>query len=46
MRRFISLLFILVVFAGLGLVIYAYVADLPAPLRTVDAPAAGVGFEN
>ena len=45
-RRIISFLFILAVLAGLGLVVYAYVSDLPAPLTTVETPAAGVGFDR
>lgn len=45
-RRIISFLFILAVLAGLGLVVYAYVSDLPAPLITVETPAAGVGFDQ
>lgn len=44
MRRLFAFLFILALIAAVGLVIYAYVADLPAPLREVKTPAAGVGF--
>lgn len=46
MRRFIGLLFILALLAGVGLVIYAYVADLPAPVKVVETPAVGVGFSD
>lgn len=44
MRRFIFFLFILIVIAAIGLTVYAYVADLPAPKETVETPAVGVGF--
>lgn len=45
MRRFIFGLFLLAIAVMIGLVIYAYVAELPAPTRTITAPAApGVGF--
>lgn len=44
MRRLIGFLFILTLFAGAGLVVYAYVGDLTAQKRAVEAPAVGVGF--
>ncbi|MEM7525460.1 MAG: hypothetical protein AAF360_17235 [Pseudomonadota bacterium] len=46
MRRVIGFLFILAVIAALGLVIYAYVADLSAPSKVVETPAVGVGFTD
>jgi len=45
-RQIITFLFILALLAGLGLVVYAYISDLPAPIGAVEAPAAGVGFNQ
>lgn len=45
-RRIITFLFILALLAGLGLVVYAYISDLPAPIGAVESPAAGVGFDQ
>lgn len=44
MRRLIGFLFILLLLAAVGLVGYAYLVDIPAPTRTVETPAVGVGF--
>lgn len=46
MRRFIGFLFILCLIVGAGLVVYAYVADLPPPVATIETPAVGVGFSD
>ncbi len=46
MRRFIGFLFILAIIAAVGFVVYAYLADLPAPTETVETPAVGVGFAD
>ena len=46
MRRFIGFLFISLLVVGVGFVVYAYVADLPAPVRVVETPAVGVGFSE
>ena len=45
-RRIITFLFILALLAGLGLIVYAYISDLPAPISAVEKPAAGVGFDE
>lgn len=44
MRRFIGILFILIVVAAIGFTIYALLADLPAPADVIETPATGVGF--
>ena len=46
MRRAIFFLFILAVMALIGLTVYAYVTDLPAPQAEVVKPANGVGFDQ
>lgn len=46
MRRAFGFLIILILLAGVGLTIYAYVADLTPPTRVVEAPAVGVGFSD
>lgn len=46
MRRFIGFLFILIIIAVIGFVVYASIAELPAPLGAIEAPAVGVGFDN
>ncbi|MEM7269853.1 MAG: hypothetical protein AAF401_11440 [Pseudomonadota bacterium] len=45
-RRFLSIIFILALLAGVALVVYAYISELPAPVRAVETPAAGVGFAD
>ena len=44
MRRFIGILFVLIVLGAIGFTVYALLADLPAPVDTVETPATGVGF--
>ncbi|MEL7463593.1 MAG: hypothetical protein AAFN79_05975 [Pseudomonadota bacterium] len=44
MRRFIGFLFILILLTAIGFFVYASIAELPAPLSEVEAPAVGVGF--
>jgi hypothetical protein len=44
MRRFLAAIFILILLAVVGLVVYSYVADLPSPTTEVETPATGVGF--
>lgn len=46
MRRAIFFLFILALIAVIGLTVYAYIADLPAPQTEVSKPATGVGFDQ
>ncbi|MGB0412134.1 MAG: hypothetical protein ACPGFA_11140 [Pikeienuella sp.] len=46
MRRAIFILFILALIALIGLTVYAYIADLPAPSSEVTKPATGVGFDQ
>ncbi|MEO1613339.1 MAG: hypothetical protein AAFU55_13455 [Pseudomonadota bacterium] len=46
MRRFIGFLFILVLLAVVGFLIYALIADLPAPVSAVETPTVGVGFDD
>lgn len=44
MRRFLAVLFILILLAAVGLVVYSYVADLTPPTSEIETPATGVGF--
>ena len=46
MRRFIGFLFILILLTVVGFLVYASIADLPAPQSAVETPAVGVGFDN
>lgn len=46
MRRAIFFIFVLVLIALIGLTVYAYVTDLPAPQAVVTKPATGVGFDQ
>jgi hypothetical protein len=45
MRRAIFFLFILALIALIGLTVYSYIADLPAPQTEVSKPASGIGFD-
>ncbi|MEM8753047.1 MAG: hypothetical protein AAGF90_08730 [Pseudomonadota bacterium] len=46
MRRFLSFVFLLGLFASAALVVYAYTADLSPHTRLVETPAVGVGFSE
>ena len=45
MRRVIGFLFLLALLAGAALVGYAYLGDLSAPVRSIETPAPGLGFD-
>ena len=44
MRRLMGFLLLVALLAAAGLVGYAYLGDLSAPVRAVESPASGVGF--